>query len=183
MQMVQDQFEITKASLLKDVGKQTKISIALDAWSASNHLSFLAIKSYHINQNWSLKETLLDFIPMRGSHTGVSMATEVLKVLKSTSKARQLLAVTCDNAANNNTMTRNLEQKLREDRIKWTSKENTIPCLAHIINLVVQDIIQALKLSTSAEDEHVRTLQPRHINNIETAISVPNSLRKARTII
>lgn len=182
-EMIQEQFKNTKNSLLEDVGKETRISIALDAWSASNHLSFLAIKSYYIAADWELKETLLDFIPMRGSHTGVSMATEVVAVLKATNKIRQLLAVTCDNAANNGTLTRSLEQKLRDDRIRWSSKENTIPCLAHIINLVVQDIIQALKISSPLGDEQIKNLQQRHVGDIEAAISVPNSLRKGCTVL
>lgn len=120
---------------------------------------------------------------MRGSHTGVSMATEVVAVLKATNKIRQLLAVTCDNAANNGTLTRSLEQKLRDDRIRWSSKENTIPCLAHIINLVVQDIIQALKISSPLGDEQIKNLQQRHVGDIEAAISVPNSLRKGCTVL
>ena len=69
--------------MLQDLGPNTKISIALDAWTRTNHFGFLTIKIYYINTHQDLKEKLLDFILMRGLHTGVSMAKEVFKALKS----------------------------------------------------------------------------------------------------
>ena len=90
----------------------------------------------------------------------------------------RLLAVTCDNASNNGTLTRTLQATLEEDRISWSSVENTIPCLAHIINLVVQDIIKHLQLAASAEVEEGETLQRRHVEEIMPQSSVLNSLRK-----
>jgi hypothetical protein len=104
----QDQFRAAEAALLRDLGKDTKLSIALDAWTASNHFSLLAIKRYYINNDWRLREVLLDSILMRGKHTGVSMAREVLQVLKATNTTKKLLAVTCANASNNSTLSRTL---------------------------------------------------------------------------
>ena len=174
-----EHYEVAKASILHDLGTTTKISIALDAWSANNHLSFLAIKGYYINSDWKLCEKLLDFVPIRGSHTGASMASEVLQVLLNTKTQRRLLAITADNASNNTTLAYNLEAKLEELHIYWDSKENTIPCLAHIINLVVQDIIRHLKLATSNEQEEgLENIPEIHIEEIENGVSVPNSLRK-----
>jgi hypothetical protein len=176
--LFQNQFKAAEASLLQDLGKDTKLSIALDAWTASNHLAFLAVKGYYINNNWQLRETLLDFIPMRGRHTGVSMAREVLHVLKATDTTKKLLAITCDNAGNNSTLSRSIQTNLQQEAYNWSSKENTIPCLAHIINLVVQDIIYHLKLSASPDAERGHTLQRQHVREIQTQMSVPNSLRK-----
>lgn len=178
-QSFEEQFRAAKAVMLQDLGSNTKISIALDAWTAANHLSFLAVKGYYINNKWELRERLLDFIPMRGRHTGVSMATEVLQVLKATNTTKKLLAITCDNASNNSTLSRSVETNLGEEAYTWNSRENTIPCLAHIINLVVQDIIYHLKLSAASDAEDINILQRQHIRDISTDMSVPNSLRKA----
>ncbi|KAJ8105653.1 hypothetical protein OPT61_g10047 [Boeremia exigua] len=90
-QMFQAQFKAAKEALLQDLHGSTKLSIALDAWTAGNHLSFLAIKGYYINKKWKLQEVLLDFIPMRGKHTGVSMAQQVLQVLQATQTTKRLL--------------------------------------------------------------------------------------------
>ncbi len=60
----------------------TKVSIALDGWSANNHLSFIAIKCYFISQDWQLKERLINIIPLRGRHSGENMAAELIKTLR-----------------------------------------------------------------------------------------------------
>ncbi|KAF2022811.1 hypothetical protein EK21DRAFT_82344, partial [Setomelanomma holmii] len=65
---------------------------------------------------------LLDFVPMRGSHTGESMAREVLKVLSDTAIKPRLLAITCDNASNNTTVTRSLETLLQSETIEWDAR-------------------------------------------------------------
>jgi hypothetical protein len=79
--MFTDQWAAAQSAALSDLGKNTKISIALDGWAAQNHLSFLAINGYYINDNWELKEVLLDFIPQRGSHSGEAMARAVTRAL------------------------------------------------------------------------------------------------------
>jgi hypothetical protein len=172
------QFDAAEKALLQNLHGNTKLSIALDAWTAGNHLSFLAIKGYFISKMWKPQEVLLDFIPMRGKHTGVSMAQQVIRLLKATKTTNRLLAITCDNASNNSALSRTLQSQLQLEDITWNSKENTIPCLAHIINLVVQDIIHHLKLEATPETENAERLQQRHIRGIEAQMSVPNSLRK-----
>jgi hypothetical protein len=179
-QLFEHQYKTAKASLLNDLNKTTKISIALDAWTANNHLSFLAIKAYYVNNKWKLQDKLLDFVPLRGSHTGDSMAQEVLQVLSDAGIKHQLLAITCDNASNNGTLTKSLQNILQSKNYNWIAQENTIPCLAHIINLVVQDIIRHLKLAASDKIENGQNLKPHHIAEIQVQMSVPNSLRKVR---
>lgn len=172
------QFEEAKATLLNSLSSTTKISIALDAWSAANHLSFLAVKGYYISPDWILQEKLLDFIPMRGRHTGASMAAEVVRLLEETDTKSRLLAITCDNASNNYTLTRTLQTRLGEQDIRWNALENTIPCLAHIINLVVQDVLQHLQLAATTDAGAQEPLQRRHVEDITQHMSIPNSLRK-----
>jgi hypothetical protein len=182
-QLFEKQYTEATAALLCDLGVNTKISIALDAWTSNNHLSFLAIKGYYINNSWQLREKLLDFIPMRRKHTGASMAEEVIKVLSRTDTTSRLLGLTCDNASNNSVLSQLLEENLEEQSFTWSAKENTIPCLAHVIDLVVQDIIVHLKLSAAYDEQLGGTLQQHHIRDISTGISVPNSLRKVCPVL
>jgi hypothetical protein len=180
-QLFQAQFDAAAARLLQDLGQATKLSLAFDGWTAGNHLGFLAVKGYYVNDNWQLREVLLDFVPLRGRHSGVSLASTILQVLRSTRTTKRLLAITCDNASNNATLSTTLETLLEDEGVRWSSKENRLPCLAHIINLVVQDIISHLQLSSTLQDEQGATLQRQHVRQIETVMSVPNSLRKVCT--
>jgi hypothetical protein len=50
----------------------------LDAWTSSNVLAFLGITCHFIDANWDLKEVLLDFVHLSGSHSGENMAREFL---------------------------------------------------------------------------------------------------------
>jgi hypothetical protein len=120
---------------------------------------------------------------MRGKHTGASMAEEVIKVLGRTNTTNRLLGLTCDNASNNSVLSRSLEENLEKQNLTWSAKENTIPCLAHVIDLVVQDIIIHLKLSAAYDEQLGGTLQQHHIREIGTGISVPNSLRKVYLVL
>lgn len=176
--MFQQQFNIAVAELLSDLGQGTKISVALDAQSTNNHLSFLAIKGYYINDHQQLQEKLLDFIPIRGRHTRSSIATKVLKVLSNTYTQKRLLAITYNNASNNTTLVQTIHLKLQDEGIAWSPTKNTIPCLAYIINLVVQDIIKYLRLAAPPKDKKVENTQRRHIKKITQQISVLNSLCK-----
>jgi hypothetical protein len=176
--MFEKQFDIAHAAILKDLEPLSKISISLDGWSAANHLGFLAVKGYYINQDWVLCERLLDFIPLRGRHTGSSMAADLMIVLSNTKTESNLLAITSDNASNNGTLTKTLQEKLAYKGISWNRKENSIPCMAHVINLVVQDIIHNLQLAPSEDLVDAERLEPGHIEDVSYSISVPNSLRK-----
>jgi hypothetical protein len=49
---------------------------------------------------------------MRGRHTSVSIATEVLYILSNTNLKHRLLGVTTDNASNNRTLNNALEVQL-----------------------------------------------------------------------
>lgn len=48
--------------------------IALDAWTSSNRIAFLAIVGTFITEDWRMEEVLLDFIEMHGAHDGKNMA-------------------------------------------------------------------------------------------------------------
>ena len=115
---------------------------------------------------------------MRGQHTGASMARAVFKTLRTLKVSNKLLGFTRDNASNNSTLSQSLATLLEEDGYAWNPTECAVPCLAHIINLVVQDIITYLKLGSTDSDEEGKVFQRRHVQDIANLISVPNLLKK-----
>jgi hypothetical protein len=52
--------------------------------------------------------------------------------------------ITLDNAENNATAMVELESLLKSEGIKFSAKENRIPCYAHIINICVSHIVSSL---------------------------------------
>jgi len=51
----------------------------LDGWTSSNVIAFLEITCHYIDADWVLRDVLLDFVHLTGSHSGQNMAKEFLK--------------------------------------------------------------------------------------------------------
>lgn len=47
-----------------------RISFTLDAWTSRNMISFLGITCHWISDDWTLRETLVDFVRLSGPHSG-----------------------------------------------------------------------------------------------------------------
>ena len=56
-----------------------KLSFTLDCWTSTNNVAFLGIICHFVDVDWCLKETLVDFIHLSGSHSGENLAKEFLK--------------------------------------------------------------------------------------------------------
>lgn len=144
-------FETVKQKLLAGKPRHTAISITLDTWTSPNHLAFLGIVGSFITSRWEQKEILLGFEPLSGAHTGSALAAIVQKTLYEYNIESQLLAITADNASNNKTLCQVLSEKLESKGIRWSAKQNQLPCLAHVVQLIVNEIVK--HLSIEARDD------------------------------
>lgn len=141
------QFEAVCKQLLTDLPTDQRVSIALDAWQSPFKKSFLAITAYHITRDWKYREALLGFEPLDKSHTGSAMATIVERVCDQFKIKDRLFCITTDNASNNDTMRRELEDLLAGYNLEWSPDATKIPCMAHVIQLVVKAILSGFKVS------------------------------------
>lgn len=123
-----------------------KISIAVDAWTSPNKIAFLAIAGYWITDDWELKEVLLGFEQIHGAHTGENMARIIGRVLKDYGIESRLLGFTSDSASNNTTLTRALADALNQLSIDWNCEHNHIPCMAHVVQLILGAFMDHLKI-------------------------------------
>lgn len=124
-----------------------KISITMDGWTSKNSFPFLAIRGHWLDSEWKYHSKLLDFAYIEGQHTGEKQSAILVDVLERLGIAfGKILAITLDNAANNNTLFDFLEE------YGITATSNQVRCMAHIINLSVQDILATLKVPASYND-------------------------------
>lgn len=77
------------------------------------------------------------------------MANIVYQILEEYNLTQRLHCITSDNASNNYALTRELSNKLRRHAgIEWNHQTHHLPCLAHVINLLVKKLISAIKKKT-----------------------------------
>ena len=100
--------------------------------------------------NLFLQTLLLAFEILEDHHTGCNLATIVFDVLDEYDLCDKLFCITSDNASNNSTMVEQLQNHLEQRDIDWDPEVHHIPCLAHIINLVVQAFLQKLQVDDNS---------------------------------
>ncbi len=159
--------KITHQELLSKFPSCGKISLALDCWTSTSQHAFLAITGYFIDDDWNYHEILVAFEPVSGSHEGRNLANIVVRALDAAKLSNRVLSITTDNASNNSTLMVSLVQLLREelnerevisgealDPIlrKLLEGEYHIPCLAHVIQLIVLALLTKLRLEARNEN-------------------------------
>ncbi|CAB4445821.1 unnamed protein product [Rhizophagus irregularis] len=120
-----------------------RLAFTLDAWTSSNFLPFLGITVHWISQNWELKEILIDFCKLSGPHSGENLFQTFIQCCDDMRILTKIIACTTDNASNNDTLMKSLESVCQERSIDFTTKNNHVRCLAHIINLAAQTALSS----------------------------------------
>ncbi|OQD59907.1 hypothetical protein PENPOL_c052G02450, partial [Penicillium polonicum] len=135
--------------ILRTLPSGSKISIALDCWTSLFSQAFMAITGYFIDSDWVYREVLLGFKPLHGTHTGSYLSSVLIETLVEHNIEDKVFGLTTDNASNNKTLATALQQALSDDTII-----TRIPCLAHVIQLSLNQLlarIKAVPLNESAE--------------------------------
>lgn len=130
-----------------------KISFTFDAWTSKNVLGFVAIRAHFINANWEYESIMLDFVPLETSHKGSDVCNLFLDCLKRFDiPFDKVLGLTMDNALANDTFIEALISHGIQYEIDFTKADHHVRCLAHVLNLSVQDMLNSLKVSLVFEE-------------------------------
>ena len=133
--------------LLTDLQPDTKVFIALVAWTSPNNIAFLAITGYFINHNWKLQEALLGFEHISGCRTGRNMIRLVNDVFIKYNLKKHFFAITTDNTSNNKTFYQHVAG------ICNTFEQGYhVPCLAHVIQFAVKEFLTNITFYASKKN-------------------------------
>lgn len=149
----EEKVKVMTAHLKKVPGK---ISFTIDAWTSKNFLPFMAIRAHWINSEWVYQTVLLDFVYIDGIHDGKKFSVLFLQCLERFEiPLSKVLALTMDNASNNDTFMEFLRKHGIEVGVGLSAIANRVRCMPHILNLAVQDILACLKIPLNNEDDVV----------------------------
>lgn len=144
------EFEKTKLRMKEVPGK---ISFTMDGWTSRNVLAFVAIRAHFINTEWKYESELLDFVEVDG-HSGSDLSDVFLDCLKHYDiPLSKVMAITMDNVESNNTFMNLLATYGITIQTTTSPDANRVRCLAHVLNLSVQDIMSSLNISLKPDDD------------------------------
>ena len=93
------------------------------------------------------------FEPLEGCHSGKNLAAVVMNVLKEYKLEQQFFAMTTNNASNNHTLQKELQESLQLLSIPWNIDQMKIPYLAHVIQLSVNALLSKLQVITTKDKQ------------------------------
>lgn len=146
-----EKFEEIKSKVLDIPGK---ISFTMDAWTSTNMFPFVNIRAHWIDIDWKQQSVLLEFSEICGDHSGANFCQIFVKCINRYGiSGSKVLAVTLDNASNNGTFVRSFLNELSKQSVDISPENIHVRCLAHVMNLSVQDILKALKSGQVVDDD------------------------------
>ncbi|CAI6008963.1 unnamed protein product [Closterium sp. NIES-65] len=128
-------------------GLAGRLSLSTDIWTSENNLAFMVVTVHRITSDFQLRQHILDFVQLEGSHTASLIAKTLEGILAEWGLTEMLFAVTTDNAENNNKAMRMLAGDPAEGaaaRIEFPlfNKDRHVRCIAHFMNIAVQAALQ-----------------------------------------
>ena len=192
---LEKEFEAQQSELKVELFSTCKtLALSLDVWTSQNHLPILGVIGHWLTENFEYREKTLEFCEVHGVHSGENLATAVHRILVELNLTSKLMTITGDNASNNNSMALELFKLLNDDissqpdlnsdvsqtRPLFQGLDSYIRCLAHIMNLIVKDILMALK-GGSVEEAHA-TCDEMYKGLMRTALLVLSPLAKLRIL-
>lgn len=156
------EFDVCREQLIEELEQTCQtISLSLDSWTSQNSKAMLGIIGHWITAEFQHREHVLEFREIQGVHSGENMAEVLQTTLAELKIEHKLLAITADNAANNESLLSelylNLAEKfgntttaIRDEPLRFQGVDSYIRCIAHILNLIVSDILSTLKAGDHA---------------------------------
>ncbi len=128
--------------------KSWHVFITLNALFSSQRVTYLKVLIYWVNVKFQFHEHFIEFTSFNIKHIKCQLMMKLMKILKNYAIKNKLFEVVINNASNNSILKEKLEKIMNYCKFWWDRTQNFINYLTYIINLMIQDFIQALELKT-----------------------------------
>lgn len=135
LETFEDEKKKVRALLQKNI---SRICLTTDTWTSNQRINYMVLTAHYIDNNWKLKKKVINFCPI-SSHKGIEIGKAIEMCLLKWG-IDNVFTITMDNASSNDVAVEYLKTKFAKWRkcvlnAKWIH----IRCVAHIMNLMVQD--------------------------------------------
>ncbi|XP_075099453.1 zinc finger BED domain-containing protein RICESLEEPER 2-like [Nicotiana tabacum] len=142
--------------IFRDV--KPKICLTTDTLTSLQRINYMCLTDHFIDRDWVLHKRILNFC-LISSHKGDEMAKVIANCLLEW-KLDKVFTITVDNASSNDFTVKELSKQL--DMWKTNSmggKHLHVRCMAHILNLIVQDGLKEIDVSVKRVRQAMRYMR------------------------
>uniref|UniRef100_A0A8I6XGF7 hAT-like transposase RNase-H fold domain-containing protein n=1 Tax=Hordeum vulgare subsp. vulgare TaxID=112509 RepID=A0A8I6XGF7_HORVV len=134
-----DLYESEKAMLRKYfIDSRQTVCLTTDTWTSKRQQSYMVLTAHYIDSRWKLRKKIISFVLVDG-HKGDDIGKSLEKLLTEWGIER-VCTITVDNASSNDTCLAYMKRSLTNRGCTHASSRYLhMRCVAHIVNLVVQD--------------------------------------------
>ena len=146
-----------KAKIKVQLQKSTqRVCLTTDTWTSLQRINYMCLTAHYVDDSWKLHKKIINFCPIT-SHRGNDIGRAIESCLLEWALPN-ILTITVDNASSNDTTVDYLKTKLVKwnDRCILEGKWTHVRCMAHIMNLVVQDGLKDVGISVDRVRGSVR---------------------------
>ena len=173
----------------------SKNSIFVDARTSSNQLPFLGITCHCIDSQLEIERQILHFQDIEGEHSGERLGIALYECFKDFKLPEKMLNITTDNAKNNDTMMRELEQLPRSDILPIQTEWAHVRCIAHVIHFAAGQLLRPFKppqvhfhmISISETTNSMEDCEAIPLKNLFALFvkfeKVPNKLKSSKHVL
>ncbi|XP_075500477.1 zinc finger BED domain-containing protein RICESLEEPER 2-like [Primulina tabacum] len=135
-----------------------RVCLTTYTWTSIQRINYLCLTAHFIDKDWKLHKRLLNFCPV-SSHKGDDMAIAITKCLLDWGLDK-VFTITVDNASLNDITLKELSKQFS----KWGTNlmdghHLHVRCMAHVINLIVQDGLKKIGDSVRRVRQAVRYIR------------------------
>lgn len=154
---IEEEFDQRRTQLIDELARTCQtVALSLDVWTSKNSKAILAVIGHWLKDDFEDQERVFEFVEISGVHSGENMAELLQNTLEELQIEQKLLTITADNAANNESLVSELFFNITDKfsgsisldgarSLRFQGEDSYIRCMAHVLNLIVSDILSALK--------------------------------------
>ncbi|XP_078156107.1 zinc finger BED domain-containing protein RICESLEEPER 2-like [Carex rostrata] len=123
-----------------------RVSLTTDMWTSASVQGFLCLTCHYIDDNWKMQKRILNFVRVPSPHTSEHLCEVIMAKLLDWNIDKKIFSIVLDNCTTNDAVVREMLYILKPKNVLPVDGELFhVRCGAHILNIIVQDGLEALR--------------------------------------